>query len=112
MKKSPHPSNWKCPDCGRQHSRPHWPDHHQEVTGWKDNLDKHNFEKQSNIDYQYVCESCGTALTSKIENGHHSDINGLLFCRECKEPKTGIPAPLFCPHCGWTQERIVLVKMV
>lgn len=112
MRKTIHPNNWTCPSCNKGHTRPHWPDHHQEQPDWKANLDPHNFEKNSNDDFKYICEVCETPLTSKIENGHHDDVNGLLFCRECKEPRTGIPAPLFCPHCGWTQERLVLVKMV
>jgi rubrerythrin len=105
-----HPTSWNCPKCKDAHSKPHWMDHHQQVPGWKDKLNKHTAGKGSNPDYQYVCEECGTALTSKIQNGEHPDVEG-FFCRTCHEPRLGVPAPLFCPHCGWIQERIVLERV-
>ena len=97
-----HPNSWKCPNCGAIHSKPHWQDYHQEQPGWKDKLDPHGNDKGSDPAYEYVCETCGGKLEPK---------NGIQWCKKCNEPKEGIPASLFCPHCGYTVERIVLVKI-
>jgi len=112
MSEGPHVNSWRCPNCGKQHSKPHWPDYHQKEPGWKAKLNKHSGDKPSDPAFQYICEVCGTALTTKLTNAYTKDVDKIKFCPACKERRVGIPAPLLCPHCGWTQERIVLVKMV
>lgn len=49
------------------------------------------------------CPICGTALTIKPKEKN--------YCKSCNTVRKGIPAPLLCPHCGWTQERVILLKV-
>jgi len=104
-----HPTNWTCPSCKTRHSKPHWPDHHQKEPGWKDKLGPHYDDKESNPDFRVVCEVCGTALTEKPSKRPRLKPKK-DYCPTCREKRQGILAPLLCPHCGWTQERLVLVR--
>ena len=106
------PDSWRCPKCRKSHSAAHWKDYHQKEPGWKDKLGEHTgYDKGSDPDYQLVCEVCFTPLTSVVKNKHDEEMNGLRMCPECKVPREGIPAPLFCPHCGYVEDRVILVRI-
>lgn len=63
------------------------------------------------------CPVCHALYTGK--NDKYCSIDGCeldipeapshLFCETCQEKREGVEAPLFCPHCGWGEERLVLV---
>lgn len=132
MSEKLHPTNWTCPDCGHRHSKPHWPDYHQKEPGWKEKLDEHgSYDKPSDPIYQIVCEDCGSKLTTPPDKGLKKECPSKCkpgpqgnycatcgkalviptdYCQTCQSEKLGVPAPLFCPHCGWQSERIILVK--
>jgi predicted RNA-binding Zn-ribbon protein involved in translation (DUF1610 family) len=103
---------WTCPKCKKLHTRLHWKDHHQTLPNWKDNLDKHYNDKGSNIEYMMICETCDTVLTlrptNKIRNAEQATQRD--WCTKCNKIKKGIQAPNFCPHCGWVDTRIILVR--
>ncbi len=100
--KEDHKGSWTCPRCSKTHSKPHY--------AFPDQLDtekdvsqpgkvKYGWEKKCYSDSapemdrpELTCES------KKMETGPEFD-------------KKGIPSPLFCPHCGWQQEVVVLVKV-
>jgi rubrerythrin len=133
-----HPNDWKCPGCGRTHSKPHWKDYHQKEPGWKGKLVKHGtWDKPSDEGYRIICEVCGGKLSLKKDtidikakprcpvckeeydrrfkycpvDGCNLDLPEpveYLFCKDCNEKREGVEAPLFCPHCGWGEERVVI----
>jgi hypothetical protein len=104
--------SWRCPntDCRAIHSKVHWPDHHQKEPGWKDNLGSHNCDKASNPDFKTVCEICGTPLVVKPHKRPMISPKK-TWCPKCEAIRKGIPAPLFCPHCGYTEERLIIVRV-
>ena len=107
-----HPNSWKCPnpECRKYHTKPHWPDHHQKspVDGAKL---AHSYEKASNPDFEYVCEVCSNVLTHKTKTSKVPILSALTgkrnYCSTCKTKRKGIPAPLYCPHCGVIFEKLV-----
>jgi len=133
--KGVHPAAWKCPDCGKKHSKSHWQDYHQTQPDWKDQLGK--IQKASDRGYEIVCEVCNGKLQLKqeiIKNAkkvcttkgckkkslkdtycptHGTTLvwqkgKDFLYCAGCDAEREGIEAPLFCPHCGWGEERLVI----
>ena len=137
-----HPDKWACPKCKKVHDKPHWKDHHQKEPNWKGKLGDHDWDKGSNPDYEVVCEVCGEPLKENPEakgepfwcencdgfrnvpgqNPEFCYVCGeeltektaaiVNYCAECKAERLGVPAGLFCPHCGWSEsdERVLLVR--
>lgn len=133
------PSDWNCPGCGKHHTKAHWKDYHQKEPGWKGKLGKHSgIDKQSSDQYRIICEVCEGPLVSKsmtlsdkkpdfcekcktTKTGKYCAECGTKlkkrkmidnWCNKCNKQVNGIPAGLFCPHCGWDENRVVLVKDV
>lgn len=133
--KDPHPSNWTCPSCKKKHDKPHWKDHHQKEPGWEDKLDEYWEGKESNPDFEVVCETCGHELIENLNqtvgdiecpDGHGVKVGSFCnecgeelipkeaeqnWCPECKAERQGIPAPMFCPSCAWEEPRLILLRV-
>lgn len=87
-----HKAPWKCPVCDKQHSKLHYP--------FADQLDaKKKPDEVGRVKYgredKYDCDSFK-------EKG--KPITGPAI------DKDGNPNSLFCPHCGWIEEIILIVK--
>ncbi len=94
------PNRWECPKsmggCGKVHNKPHFP--------WPNQVDLS--KKPGDIGrVQFNRSDDGDNL-----KGDTKTIKKYIGKQAPMYDKDGVLQPLFCPHCGWTQEGIVLVK--
>lgn len=95
------PDRWKCPSelggCGKEHSKPH-------------------YEWPGQVDRSLTPGTEGRVKFNRIGKNEALDIitpvkKRLLDKQAPGQDETGNPKPLFCPHCGYTHEGILLIKM-
>jgi len=95
------PNRWVCPKemggCGKEHSKPHFPHPKQldpdKKPGEVGRVKFNRVKGDSELDPE-------TKIVKK-----YVDKEGPT------EDKDGNPNALFCPHCGYTHEGIILVKI-
>lgn len=89
------PQEWICPECGKEHKGPHW-------------------AHEGQIDYDKKPTEIG-----RVKWNRRKQDDSLDRSMEVKEgyPKTGPkvdeegnPRALYCPHCGFEAEQIVVVR--
>jgi len=89
------PENWICPDCGHEHSKPHY-----SVPG--------------QIDYTKKPGKSGRILFNRRDkNDELATDTPIDQSKPMKgEPKEdGIERPLFCPHCGFETDATILIRV-
>ena len=93
------PNVWECPvdkgGCGKYHGKPHFP--------WPDQ-----------IDYSKKPGEYGRIVFNRTKNGVVEEYpRREEFVGKQAPPfdKDGNPLPLMCPHCGYTHEGILLVRV-
>ena len=87
---------WKCPGCGKEHSKAHY--------AFPDQVD---FMKDPNEEGRVKfnrADSYGDGLKGDTPYKHQKKETGPAI------NKDGVPNGLFCSHCGWMQEIIVISK--
>ena len=92
--------SWDCPECGKHHSKVHY--------AFPDQVDtkkKPQQEGRVKFDRENDCGD-GSKYSAK---GDTPTKYGLAKTGPDKEDD-GTPSPLFCPHCGWLQELVIIVK--
>ena len=86
---------WDCPACGKHHSKPHY--------AFPDQIDykkKPSDKGRVRFDREVECNQV---------KGDTPEIYGVKTTGpEINED--GHPTSLFCPHCGWEETLIVIVK--
>lgn len=91
-----HKAPWQCPECNKEHSKLHYP--------FPDQLDpKKKPDEVGRVKYgredKYDCDS----FKEKVK-GILKPVTGPA------KDKDGNPSPIFCPHCGFVEEIIIIVK--
>lgn len=96
MGRTDNKNDWECPVCNHNHSKRHY--------AYKDQID----EKKKPLDKGRVKfdreESCHQLKGDTPEKYGINDSTGPMF------DEYGYPQPLFCPHCGWTQGMVIIIK--
>mgnify|MGYP001561843357 CR=1 FL=1 len=82
----PKEGKWQCPFCKKVHEKPHYP-----LPG--------QIEKTKSVD-----------SGNRVKFGRESKNDELLETGP-RFNDDGIPASLFCPHCGWQAETVLLVRV-
>ena len=100
-----HTAPWRCPnyECGKKHSKLHYafPDQidHKKMVMEPGRVKYNREEGKSDNN----CELFkGKTDIEKMDGDSKS--TGPAF------DKDGNPNPLFCPHCGWEEELIIILK--
>jgi len=75
-----HEQGWTCKQCGKFHSHRHWKDGRQ------------TFGQKKWANWEGKADGCKDS-DPRFEF----------------DPLTGLPRPRFCPHCGYEEERLILV---
>lgn len=93
------PKSWTCPYCDRHHSKPHFA-HPGQVDYTKEpaEVGRVIFNRE---DPQSACDSYKDDTKRKKEYEGKTGPD---------RDAAGIPTPLFCPHCGYIGEIVVLIK--
>ena len=101
-----HKAPWQCPnyECGKKHSKLHYafPDQvdHKKMVMEPGRV-KYNREEGKGDDQ---CEMFkGDTDINKMDT-NDKGVTGPAT------DKDGNPSPLFCPHCGWEEELVIIVK--
>lgn len=94
------PNRWECPQdmggCGKTHSKPHFP--------WPKQIDLSKKPGEvGRIKFNRLDKTDRLAYDTKV-------IKKYVDKEAPMEDKKGSLQPLFCPHCGFTLDGIVLVK--
>lgn len=91
----PPSGTWRCPVCSHDHSKPHYA-----FEGQIDFKKKPLAEGRVKFDRE---DYCGT---EKGDTEHKRGVNstGPAFGDQ------DLPNPLFCPHCGWQDKLIFIIK--
>jgi rubredoxin len=93
-----HRGSWTCPVCGKSHSKAHYAFPRQiDKKLEPDTPGRVKFDRED----KGYCESAKGDTKKKYGNKS----TGQEF------DKKGVPRPLFCPHCGWEQEQIIINKI-
>jgi len=90
------PRSWKCPSCGKEHSKPRFP--------FSDQLD---LTKKAGETGRILFNRVGKDDRLKIDTPikeKFKDKQGSMY------NKDGSLNSLFCPHCGFTVDGVVLAK--
>jgi len=82
-KRYPNDDGWGCPSCGKWHSHRHWKDSR--------NLNRKPWQKKWD-NWEGKAAACMDS-----DPKYEYDDNGL-------------PRPRFCPHCGFEEVRLILVR--
>lgn len=81
---------------------------------------KYKNRKDLHPDGKWKCPSCGAEHDRPHWKDHHqTEKVDKTFCDGyCKESDsqhevddTGLPKPLFCPKCGWSEDRLVITQL-
>ena len=90
--------DWQCPvpECGKKHSKPHYafPDQ-VDLTRKPLESGRVLYGREEGKD-TYYCDSGKDGKLIK-GTGPDTDIDGR-------------PAGLFCPHCGWIEDMVIIIK--
>jgi hypothetical protein len=96
------PKDWSCPNpkCRKYHSKPHYA-----YTGQID------FTKQPSESGRVKFNREGSQMSCESNNKYDTPY---IEMKESTGPDTkvnGGHTPLFCPHCGWIEEIINIIKV-
>jgi len=86
---------WICPGCGKEHKAPHFAHPGQiDLTRQPGNEGRVTFNRRQKDD----------------SLDHGTKINHDLLGEADAFDKEGYQRPLFCPHCGWTDDWIIITR--
>jgi len=83
------PRDWTCPKCGHYHSKPHF-----SFKGQIDDNLEPNTEGRVKFSREEKFQDCGDSMTTGPQFGKDEN-----------------QRPIFCPHCGWIDTVITIVKV-
>lgn len=92
----PPKSSWICPSCSKQHSKPHY-----SVSNQIDYTKKPG--EKGRILFNRRTKNDDLSPDTPIDND--KPMKGEQF------DERRIQRPLYCPHCGWEDETIVVLRM-
>ena len=85
------PAQWKCPECFKRHSKPH-------------------FAFEGQIDYSKKPLEPGRVKFDREGDCGYSKSSERLTTTGQSHDEEGLNRPLFCPHCGFELSIIHIVK--
>ena len=94
------PKDWTCPGCHKYHTKPHYA-----FTGQVD------FSKKIKESGRVKFNREGSQMDCSGDNKHDTPYKEM---KENTGPDTKVSGghtPLFCPHCGWLEEIINILKV-
>lgn len=91
-------SNWKCPNCSKEHSKPHFP--------FPNQIDENKKPGAfGRIKEKFKREKADGGEIVSCEDMLKKEGTGPII-----DAKTGLQSPMFCSHCGWVDPIIHIVK--
>jgi len=90
------PKNWVCPQCGKEHSKPH-------------------YSLSGQIDYTVKPDNPGRILFNRRNKNDQlatdTPIDKTKPSKGEQFDEDGFQRPLFCPHCGYEDDWTVLIRV-
>jgi len=95
------PRDWTCPECMKFHSKPHFM--------YEGQID---FSKKCKEEGRVKFNREGSQMSCDDPKKYDSPIKVMKESTGNQFGRTGKHRPLFCPHCGWVDTIINIVKTV
>lgn len=93
------PRDWTCPECKKYHSKPHYA-----FTGQVDFTKNPKEEGRVKFNREGSNMSCD-------DNKHDTPTKQMKEQTGPDIKVNGGHTPLFCPHCGWVEEIVNIIKV-